>query len=138
MSRYAQSQVIAIKRPILLLFMCVVLSSTSVPTGAPCVESKSSSLTIAANYSSVVDYVDDELHRAQRMFDARAYLHWYKKYGCEDVRSQNAILLLITKLVVLIKRLWIFVRGIVRRQMPYMLSYDIQRVGITMSHKSSG
>ncbi|KAI0217837.1 Tubulin delta chain [Lamellibrachia satsuma] len=52
--------------------------------GAPCVESQTSSLTVAANYTSVVDYLDHEIHSAQRMFDARAYLHWYKNYGCEE------------------------------------------------------
>ncbi|XP_071100932.1 tubulin delta chain-like [Haliotis cracherodii] len=41
----------------------------------------SSSITIAANYGSVVDYLETVLERSKVMFEAGAYLHWYDRYG---------------------------------------------------------
>ena len=42
---------------------------------------KPSSLTIAINRNRCVDYLEDVLERASRQYEARAYLHWYEKYG---------------------------------------------------------
>ncbi|XP_072426217.1 tubulin delta chain-like isoform X1 [Chiloscyllium punctatum] len=46
--------------------------------------SSSHSLTICANHSSVSDYIQRVLEKAQTMYDAHAYLHWYWKHGCEE------------------------------------------------------
>ncbi|XP_068091320.1 tubulin delta chain-like isoform X2 [Hyperolius riggenbachi] len=44
----------------------------------------SHSLTVCANHSSAADLITSVLGRARTMYDARAYLHWYRRYGCED------------------------------------------------------
>ncbi|XP_041046601.1 tubulin delta chain-like [Carcharodon carcharias] len=41
-------------------------------------------LTICANHSSVLDYMQRVLEKARTMYDAHAYLHWYWKHGCEE------------------------------------------------------
>ncbi|XP_048452120.1 tubulin delta chain-like [Rhincodon typus] len=46
--------------------------------------SPSHSLTICANHSSVSNYIQRVLEKAQTMYDAHAYLHWYWKHGCEE------------------------------------------------------
>ena len=38
-------------------------------------------LTVAANSSSVIDYLGNVLERSKVMYDAGAYLHWYWKHG---------------------------------------------------------
>ncbi|KAM4705571.1 uncharacterized protein WCC33_010398 [Rhinophrynus dorsalis] len=50
----------------------------------------SHSLTVCANHSSVADLMRRVKRRAQEMYEARAYLHWYKRYGCEDDYFQEA------------------------------------------------
>nr|XP_006815929.1 PREDICTED: tubulin delta chain-like [Saccoglossus kowalevskii] len=42
------------------------------------------SMTIAANRSNIIEYTEHILERSKEMFDAKAYLHWYWKYGCEQ------------------------------------------------------
>uniref|UniRef100_A0A8C5PDE0 Tubulin delta chain n=1 Tax=Leptobrachium leishanense TaxID=445787 RepID=A0A8C5PDE0_9ANUR len=42
------------------------------------------SLTVCANHSSAADLISRVSQRAQAMYTARAYLHWYQRYGCED------------------------------------------------------
>ncbi|MGH0174598.1 UNVERIFIED_CONTAM: hypothetical protein FKN15_012359 [Acipenser sinensis] len=44
----------------------------------------SRSLTVCSNHSSVTDLLQRVGERAHDMFQARAYLHWYHRYGCED------------------------------------------------------
>lgn len=46
--------------------------------------SKSASLSVASNHSSVVDYLDFLLSRSQTMYKAGAYLHWYWRYGATE------------------------------------------------------
>ena len=46
-------------------------------------------LTIAANSSSVVDYLDNVLERSKVMYDAGGYLHWYWKHGALRVSINN-------------------------------------------------
>ncbi|MGH0120500.1 UNVERIFIED_CONTAM: hypothetical protein FKN15_066824 [Acipenser sinensis] len=44
----------------------------------------SRSFTVCSNHSSVTDLLQRVGERAHDMFQARAYLHWYHRYGCED------------------------------------------------------
>ncbi|XP_063780678.1 tubulin delta chain-like isoform X2 [Pseudophryne corroboree] len=44
----------------------------------------SHSLTVCANHSSAADLMRSVLYKAHAMYDAGAYLHWYRRYGCED------------------------------------------------------
>ncbi|XP_077123993.1 tubulin delta chain-like isoform X2 [Ranitomeya variabilis] len=50
----------------------------------------SHSLTVCANHSSAADLMSGVLSKARAMYDARAYLHWYRGYGCEDDHFQMA------------------------------------------------
>ncbi|CAH1788254.1 unnamed protein product [Owenia fusiformis] len=43
----------------------------------------SASVTIASNYSNVLDVLERTVRRSQQMYDAGAYLHWYWKHGLE-------------------------------------------------------
>ncbi|XP_072031063.1 tubulin delta chain-like [Amphiura filiformis] len=43
-----------------------------------------SSITVCANSSSIVEYTESVFKRAQDMFQAKAYLHWYQRYGCDE------------------------------------------------------
>ncbi|XP_053322895.1 tubulin delta chain-like [Spea bombifrons] len=45
---------------------------------------RSHSLTVSANHSSAADLMIRVTRRAQAMYSARAYLHWYRRYGGED------------------------------------------------------
>ena len=40
--------------------------------------------TVLANSSLVGEYVEGVHHRANVMFQEKAYLHWYKRFGCEE------------------------------------------------------
>uniref|UniRef100_H3AP68 Tubulin delta chain n=1 Tax=Latimeria chalumnae TaxID=7897 RepID=H3AP68_LATCH len=51
---------------------------------------KSQSLTLCANHSSVMDYLNRVLERARAMYEAHAYLHWYWKYHCEEEDFRQA------------------------------------------------
>lgn len=51
--------------------------------------SKSASLSVASNHSSVVDYLDFLLSRSQTMYKAGAYLHWYWRYGATEVGERE-------------------------------------------------
>ena len=51
--------------------------------------SKSASLSVASNHSSVVEYLDFLLTRAQTMYKAGAYLHWYWRYRATEVRERE-------------------------------------------------
>ncbi|XP_018429705.1 PREDICTED: tubulin delta chain-like [Nanorana parkeri] len=44
----------------------------------------SHSLTVCANHSSTADLVRSIVGKARTMHEAGAYLHWYRRYGCED------------------------------------------------------
>ncbi|XP_044150372.1 tubulin delta chain-like isoform X1 [Bufo gargarizans] len=48
----------------------------------------SHSLTVCANHSSAADLMSSVVSKAQTMYDAGAYLHWYRRYGCEDDHFQ--------------------------------------------------
>ncbi|XP_029444106.1 tubulin delta chain-like isoform X2 [Rhinatrema bivittatum] len=50
----------------------------------------SHSLTVCANHSSVIDLLEWVTEKAQVMYKAHAYLHWYWKYGCEEEDFQQA------------------------------------------------
>nr|XP_005990788.1 PREDICTED: tubulin delta chain-like [Latimeria chalumnae] len=52
--------------------------------------SHSQSLTLCANHSSVMDYLNRVLERARAMYEAHAYLHWYWKYHCEEEDFRQA------------------------------------------------
>ena len=41
-------------------------------------------LSICANNSSVINYLNDVCYKAKLMYDARAYLHWYSRYACDS------------------------------------------------------
>ncbi|OCT75369.1 hypothetical protein XELAEV_18030548mg [Xenopus laevis] len=51
---------------------------------------QSHSLTVCANHSSAADLMRRVIHRAQAMYEAQAYLHWYQQYGCEKEDFQEA------------------------------------------------
>ncbi|XP_056374708.1 tubulin delta chain-like isoform X2 [Hyla sarda] len=46
------------------------------------------SLTVCANHSSAADLMSGVLCKARTMYNAGAYLHWYRRYGCEDDHFQ--------------------------------------------------
>ncbi|XP_075444210.1 tubulin delta chain-like isoform X2 [Ascaphus truei] len=50
----------------------------------------SHSLTVCANHSSAADLLRTVTQRARAMYESRAYLHWYQRYGCEDEDFQMA------------------------------------------------
>ncbi|CAH2281812.1 tubulin delta chain-like [Pelobates cultripes] len=50
----------------------------------------SHSLTVCANHSSAADLISRVRQRALAMYSARAYLHWYRRYGCEDEDFESA------------------------------------------------
>ncbi|KAM8967623.1 tubulin delta chain-like [Pelodytes ibericus] len=50
----------------------------------------SHSLTVCANHSSAADLISKVTQRARDMHSARAYLHWYQRYGCEEDEFQAA------------------------------------------------
>lgn len=47
--------------------------------------SQTKTLTIASNYSNIIPQLENVLHSARLKFHARAYLHWYEKYGCNSM-----------------------------------------------------
>ena len=49
----------------------------------------SSSITIAANYGSCVKYLDSVVKKSKTMYDAGAYLHWYRRYGLAQVHASG-------------------------------------------------
>lgn len=55
-----------------------------------CGSKNSASLTVAANSSSIVEYLDNVLERSKVMFDAGAYLHWYWRHGAERETFEDA------------------------------------------------
>ncbi|XP_030052805.1 tubulin delta chain isoform X3 [Microcaecilia unicolor] len=50
----------------------------------------SHSLTVCANHSSAVDLLKWVMEKSRIMYEARAYLHWYWKYGCEEEDFRQA------------------------------------------------
>ena len=46
-------------------------------------------LTIASNYSSVVEKIEHIVDSAQQKYSAGAYVHWYEKHGLEKVSMFN-------------------------------------------------
>lgn len=49
-----------------------------------------SSLTVCANNSTIVEHAQSVLQRSQDMFQAKAYLHWYQRYGCDETSFSEA------------------------------------------------
>jgi hypothetical protein len=45
----------------------------------------STSLTMATNYSNIIEYLEHVLEKSRAKYDASAYLHWYWKHGCTQV-----------------------------------------------------
>ena len=43
------------------------------------------SLTVCANSSSFSQFAQNVLSKAKVMFGAKAYLHWYQRWGCDEV-----------------------------------------------------
>ncbi|KAF0690260.1 Aste57867_18334 [Aphanomyces stellatus] len=43
-----------------------------------------SSLTVCSNGTNVIPTIYSLLERAEKQFEARAYVHWFKKYGVDD------------------------------------------------------
>ena len=60
-------------------FVCVSAQSNSLGGAG------ASSITLASNYSSIIDTVEQIRANAQIKYNAGAFLHWYSKYGCEKV-----------------------------------------------------
>ncbi|XP_072509632.1 uncharacterized protein [Notamacropus eugenii] len=48
------------------------------------------SLTVCANHSSIIDLLKHTLEKAQKMYSAKAYTHWYSQYGCEGKDFEQA------------------------------------------------
>ncbi|XP_043834136.1 tubulin delta chain-like isoform X1 [Dromiciops gliroides] len=48
------------------------------------------SLTVCANHSSIIGLLKHTLEKAQRMYSAKAYTHWYRQYGCEGKDFEQA------------------------------------------------
>ncbi|XP_068952015.1 tubulin delta chain-like [Petaurus breviceps papuanus] len=48
------------------------------------------SLTVCANHSSIIDLLKHTLEKAQKMYSAKAYTHWYRQYGCEGKDFEQA------------------------------------------------
>ncbi|KAM9307768.1 tubulin delta chain-like [Gastrophryne carolinensis] len=48
------------------------------------------SLTVCANHSSAADLLGGVLSKARAMYESGAYLHWYRRYGCEDQDFRDA------------------------------------------------
>ena len=44
------------------------------------------SITVASNSESIVEYLETVYERSKLKFNAKAYLHWYNKYGTTNVR----------------------------------------------------
>lgn len=47
-------------------------------------------VTVLANSSVVLEYVETVHGRAKVMFQEGAYLHWYERYGCERGTFEQA------------------------------------------------
>ena len=43
------------------------------------------SITVASNSESIVEYLETVYERSKLKFNAKAYLHWYNKYGTTNV-----------------------------------------------------
>ena len=43
------------------------------------------SLTVASNYSNIIDIASDIWTQSQEKYRAGAFLHWYWKHGCDEV-----------------------------------------------------
>ena len=43
------------------------------------------SLTVASNYSNIVEKLEHIIDCAQLKYRVRAYVHWYEKHGLEQV-----------------------------------------------------
>ena len=45
----------------------------------------SAGLTVASNYSNIIEFASNVWTQAQEKYRTKAFLHWYWKYGCEEV-----------------------------------------------------
>lgn len=48
------------------------------------VSTAAKSLTVGSNYSNIIPQLEGILQSSQTKLSARAYLHWYEKYGCTN------------------------------------------------------
>lgn len=46
--------------------------------------------TLLVNGSIVCDYLESVVQQASTMYEERAYLHWYEKFGCEEDTFKEA------------------------------------------------
>lgn len=46
--------------------------------------------TLLMNGSIVCDYLESVMQQASVMYEERAYLHWYEKFGCEEDTFKEA------------------------------------------------
>lgn len=53
-------------------------TATATPTPTPLARS----ITLTVNRNRIVPYLSHCLKKCQTMIDAKAYLHWYERYGC--------------------------------------------------------
>lgn len=55
-----------------------------------CLDTRLASATVVANTGAIADPLAHALDRATAMFEAGAYLHWYRQYGTEDDALREA------------------------------------------------
>jgi hypothetical protein len=48
------------------------------------------SLTLACNRTSIISPLEQILHNASLKYEAKAYLHWYHKYGVENALFEQS------------------------------------------------
>ena len=68
-----------------------VFFSFSLAQGKYMGNGNASSVTIATNHSSITEHLSSICYGAQLKYDAKAYLHWYEKYGCEQVGKYHQV-----------------------------------------------
>ncbi len=59
-------------------------SSSSTGSRSGSLHATPHSLSIYLNRGHVAGYLEHALTRAEAMYRAGAYLHWYRRYGCQD------------------------------------------------------
>lgn len=70
------------KTKLIFFFLCFVLAKSNIigPKDA-------ASITVASNSESIVEYLETVYERSKVKFNAKAYLHWYNKYGTTNVST---------------------------------------------------
>lgn len=46
------------------------------------------SVTVASNRPRIANHLQTVLEKAKNMYNSRAYMHWFEKYGCDDERFE--------------------------------------------------